>query len=454
MEHTQTSPEKSAAQQASASSQSCPCCFFIRPGLFLPPDEYTLKSSSCNEKDSNYDEPRNAVVDPREAMEVILASESSEGSADDVTTLYENSHLLSSSTCTIRMADMHGHAHLNRERQSEYAVYESSCNSSPLVSSQKMISITCSVEEEDWEDALLYASKSPLILPALGVHPWYLHNLADGWLDRLEYLLLRHPSALVGEIGLCKMAQNIRTAENKEVAMQRQKKAFKDQMILAAKLKRPVSVHCVRQHGCFLEVLKEMRMPSNHLSGVHEEEKVIDTNAAEESDTKRHRNSLPPCIAMHSFTGTCQHVRELLLFEESLVAGNSTKKDGHPRKLNKKNGAPPITKQSQTKKRSGSFASASPLFYFGFSHSINVLMCSSDKAKQQGYKAIRAVPIHRLLVESDVHSPADVAIGTAGAIALLSDALQIPLTEVARITTRNALEFLRAIDLRWETERF
>ena len=75
-------------------------------------------------------------------------------------------------------------------------------------------------------------------------------------------------------------------------------------------------------------------------------------------------------------------------------------------------------------------------------------MCSSDKAKQQGYKAIRAVPIHRLLVESDVHSPADVAIGTAGAIALLSDALQIPLTEVARITTRNALEFLRAIDLR------
>jgi Tat protein secretion system quality control protein TatD with DNase activity len=72
-------------------------------------------------------------------------------------------------------------------------------------------------------------------------------------------------------------------------------------------------------------------------------------------------------------------------------------------------------------------------------------MCSSEKSKRQLYEAIQIIPINRILVESDVHAPLDVMIGTVGAIDLVAEALQLPLIEVARLTTKNAMEFLSSI---------
>ena len=84
-------------------------------------------------------------------------------------------------------------------------------------------------------------------------------------------------------------------------------------------------------------------------------------------------------------------------------------------------------------------------------------MCSSDKARRQGLQAVRAVPRDRLLAESDVHCPRDVAVGTAGAIAYMAmalleedggddaeDADQVSrmMETVADLTTRNGLAFL------------
>lgn len=86
-----------------------------------------------------------------------------------------------------------------------------------------------------------------------------------------------------------------------------------------------------------------------------------------------------------------------------------------------------------------------PLFYFGFSHTVNVAMCSSDKSRVQNIEAIRAVPMSRLLAESDVHSTANVKSGTAGAIAYLSAATSISLIDMADMTAKNAQEYLRSI---------
>jgi Tat protein secretion system quality control protein TatD with DNase activity len=233
------------------------------------------------------------------------------------------------------------------------------------------------VEPADWQACIEYASTSDTVLCGLGVHPWYLADLQEGYLATLEELLQRHPNIIVGEIGLCKMARFVRNhPEGKAAALELQRRVFTQQIKLAAKYARPVSVHCVDQHAVLMKVLSDL-MPEE----------------------------IPPSIAMHSFSGTAHHVRQLLQFEQQQFA--TTK------------------------------------IYFGFSHIINFEMNSSDKSRRQGVEAIQAVPCDRLLAESDVHSSRDVSVGTAGAIAYLAHALGKPTIEVATQTARNGIEFLR-----------
>jgi Tat protein secretion system quality control protein TatD with DNase activity len=117
-------------------------------------------------------------------------------------------------------------------------------------------------------------------------------------------------------------------------------------------------------------------------------------------------DGLPPTIAMHSFTGTAHHVKELLKLEKR-------------------------------------FTSEEPLFYFGFSHAVNFAMCTSEKSRRKGKKAVKAVPSDRLLVESDVHSSNDLLGGTAGAIAYVAWARESSLIEIATSTSKNGLAFLK-----------
>ena len=86
-----------------------------------------------------------------------------------------------------------------------------------------------------------------------------------------------------------------------------------------------------------------------------------------------------------------------------------------------------------------------PIFYFGFSHAVNVGMCSSDKSRTQNIEAIQAVPMNRLLAESDVHCTVDVETGTSGALAYLSLATGAEIADMADTTTKNALDFLSSV---------
>lgn len=162
-------------------------------------------------------------------------------------------------------------------------------------------------------------------------------------------------------------------------------------MKLAAKLRRPVSVHCVNQHGVFVSVLKEL---------------------LEETTTDK----FPTAIAMHSFTGTAHHVKELLTLEKQISPDK-------------------------------------PLFYFGFSHAVNFAMCTSEKSRRKGKEAVSTVPTDRLLVESDVHATSDVLGGTAGAISYVSWATQIGITDIVELTTRNGLAFLTSFPAQSETSK-
>lgn len=368
---------------------SCPCCSF---DLFLPESEKqsTSLSNTVQHGSVDYDETidqgniKDLPVEIADVRSLLLESLSDNDDTSPVTT-------------KLTIVDTHGHAQLNRDRDATYDLSDDPKHDHENVCVKSLV---CSVEPADFQATLDYASQSDYVLPGLGVHPWYLESLpkdTDSWLDELEKLLLQHPSCIVGEIGLCKVARWVRTyPDGKAAAMAFQRDVFQKQMELAAKLQRPVSVHCVNAHGIFVSVMKEL---------------------AQQKPTAR----LPPAIAMHSFTGTAHHVKELIDLERmirqaspSLSAPQGINENNHP----------------------------DPLFYFGFSHTVNYAMCNSEKSRRKGQEAVAAVPLDRLMVESDVACAQDVLGGTIGAVAYVASARHMSPIDVVKVTARNGLKFL------------
>lgn len=154
---------------------ACPCCVFLMDDLFLPPstDDELEKTTAPSEMGE-------VPMEPKDAAKAISEY---------------------SMKTPILIFDSHGHAQLERDADEIYTLQS---EEESTVNHINMKKITCAVAPEDWQATIKYSSSNDSILPALGVHPWYLDNLPDNFLSELEELLILHPSALVGEIGLCK----------------------------------------------------------------------------------------------------------------------------------------------------------------------------------------------------------------------------------------------------------
>lgn len=382
----------STASSSSRRQPACPCCVFLNEDLFLPTTDTPPSTDAV--ASNNSVGPNGEVVSPQEALKILQRH---------AETLTQNNEKPS-----ILLVDTHNHAHLNREKHGSYHRDDETPTTTLAV-----VSLTLAVDPNDWDNALKYSAninKSDLTLMGLGIHPWYLSDTVEPngpWKQRLEELLEQHPSAIVGEIGLCKMAKCARDhPEGKTKGFEIQRTVLEEQLQVATRYNRPVSIHCVQQHGVFLDMLKEL--------------------LTKEEST----NLVPPAMAMHSFTGTAHHIKRLLQWEASLFGEGPNDK----KKKKKHQSTTPVTPTP----------TRPPLLYFGFSHIVNYEMCTSDKARRQGREAARAVPLNRLLAESDVHHPDDVATGTAGAIAYLAWALEEPITRIAEITAKNGLAFLQS----------
>ena len=434
-------------------SMSCLCCRFFTNDLFLPnpittehvtvdpKNESTLTTTSVNNNESvdvsttpatntTKTEPTvgiNGVVDDTFHINV------------DPLTAWQRIRLIQPISNEILLVDTHTHAHLERHELSTTTGNDFSNHVYSLINSvsegrqhessgdddddenygdgRRMVVMSCAVDMDDWDRCLEYATKSKYRIPALGVHPWYVESVlpvttsSDGgftndetecsatitpttntrWLDKLEKLLQLHPGCMVGEIGLCKVARFIRTYNGgKQAALLIQRQIFLQQLLLAAKYRRPVSIHCVNQHGILLDVFNSL----HHSDGDD--------------------NQIPPAMALHSYTGTVHHVQTLLRWEKQVRASQMS-------------------------------ASTDPLLYFGFSHSVNYMMCTSTKAKRQGLETLRSIPRNRILVESDVHCSDHVALGAAGTIAYIAHVRNESIENVAEWTTQNGLRFLSTI---------
>ncbi len=95
--------------------------------------------------------------------------------------------------------------------------------------------------------------KSIKIIPAFGLHPCHLAGRSSDWLRRLEEVVTAQPAG-IGEIGLDRI-----TPDEDDLT---QEKIFVDQLDLARRLGRPVTVHCRRAWGRLLEILRRDGLPS------------------------------------------------------------------------------------------------------------------------------------------------------------------------------------------------
>ncbi len=112
--------------------------------------------------------------------------------------------------------------------------------------------LCCGTAPDDWGSVLALAAEHKGIVPSFGLHPWFADKAGAGWLELLEDFLTRAPSC-VGEIGL-DHAVGVGPAGQEEV--------FRAQLRLAKKLKRPVTIHCVKAWGRLEAILKEEQPPA------------------------------------------------------------------------------------------------------------------------------------------------------------------------------------------------
>ncbi len=120
--------------------------------------------------------------------------------------------------------------------------------------------------EADWQKVIDISRKYPNVSVVVGVHPWFLHTLTDGWDERLEQILKDNPAFMVGEIGLDK----VRADNDPHVfGLDNQERVMRIQLDLAAKYNRPFHMHCVRAWDRILHILKTNKRPPVFVSHSH-----------------------------------------------------------------------------------------------------------------------------------------------------------------------------------------
>lgn len=100
--------------------------------------------------------------------------------------------------------------------------------------------INVSSYPQDWNCVHALAQQFLQIIPAYGVHPWYINEVSADWQDKLECLINENPQAIVGECG-------IDSLKNKDI--QAQLKTFVPQINLANKYNRALIIHGVKANN-------------------------------------------------------------------------------------------------------------------------------------------------------------------------------------------------------------
>jgi TatD DNase family protein len=108
----------------------------------------------------------------------------------------------------------------------------------------------CGSSETDWPIVQELCARFSDIVPAFGLHPWYIAARTPNWRNLLTDLLKTWPGACVGEIGLDRAIKDRNDQDQVEV--------FVAQMQIAQTLARPASIHCRRAWDLMPQLLKDI----------------------------------------------------------------------------------------------------------------------------------------------------------------------------------------------------
>lgn len=105
----------------------------------------------------------------------------------------------------------------------------------------------------DWEDVAALGRRDPRNRVSFGLHPWDVPTAPAGWEERLRAMLLAHPAAGVGEMGLDRWVKDFDPVA--------QGQAFRVQLALAVELDRALTIHCVKAIGPLMDILRPTALP-------------------------------------------------------------------------------------------------------------------------------------------------------------------------------------------------
>lgn len=152
--------------------------------------------------------------------------------------------------------------------------------------------VCCGTAPDDWEAVALLARQYPSIIPSFGVHPWSIACAGDTWQQQLEKYLMSSPSG-IGEIGL--------DFTDPTLDRQLQERIFAEQLAMAHRMHRPVSIHCRKAWDRMAAIMEPFR-------------------------------SFPAGGVMHSFSGSVQTM-EFFLKRGLAVSVSGAVTNSHNRKL-------------------------------------------------------------------------------------------------------------------------
>lgn len=100
-------------------------------------------------------------------------------------------------------------------------------------------------QPNDWLPVIDLAGQVTGVYPCVGVHPWFIDTLPSDWQIQMQLLLEKHPSLMIGEIGL----------DGTKPCLTKQAEIFETCLKLARQYKRPVHIHGHKAWVHILDIL-------------------------------------------------------------------------------------------------------------------------------------------------------------------------------------------------------